>query len=185
MLTNRPVLVPETSVIRIVSPGEDESVYPHHRRPGWRAAQQDECVLCRSSDYALHLIRPPRMLFFDVLRAEAEVGGAMKRSRSPPGSSSAWWPASRWALLAPDVARQLAPISNIFLRLIKSIIAPLLFGTLVYGIAGGGDLKRMGRIGAEGHHLFRGRHHRRAVPRPGGGEPGPARRRHEARADRG
>ena len=32
--------------------------------------------------------------------------------------------------------RQLAPVSNIFLRLIKSIIAPLLFGTLVYGIAG-------------------------------------------------
>ena len=48
---------------------------------------------------------------------------------------------------APGLARQLAPISNIFLRLIRSIIAPLLFGTLVYGIAGGGDLKRMGRIG--------------------------------------
>ena len=49
--------------------------------------------------------------------------------------------------LAPGVAGKLAPVSNIFLRLIKSIIAPLLFGTLVYGIAGGGDLKRMGRIG--------------------------------------
>ena len=49
--------------------------------------------------------------------------------------------------MAPDVARQLTPVSNVFLRLIKSIIAPLLFGTLVHGIAGGGDLKRMGRIG--------------------------------------
>jgi proton glutamate symport protein len=49
--------------------------------------------------------------------------------------------------LAPGVARELAPISAIFLRLIRSIIAPLIFGTLVYGIAGGGDLKRMGRIG--------------------------------------
>jgi proton glutamate symport protein len=48
---------------------------------------------------------------------------------------------------APNVAKQLAPISNVFLRLIRSIIAPLLFGTLVYGVAGGGDLKRMGRIG--------------------------------------
>jgi proton glutamate symport protein len=48
---------------------------------------------------------------------------------------------------APGVARQLAPLSNVFLRLIRSIIAPLLFGTLVYGMAGGGDLKRMGRIG--------------------------------------
>jgi len=48
---------------------------------------------------------------------------------------------------APGVARQLGPVSAIFLRLIRSIIAPLIFGTLVYGIAGGGDLKRMGRIG--------------------------------------
>jgi proton glutamate symport protein len=48
---------------------------------------------------------------------------------------------------APGVARQLGPISAVFLRLIRSIIAPLIFGTLVYGIAGGGDLKRMGRIG--------------------------------------
>jgi proton glutamate symport protein len=50
-------------------------------------------------------------------------------------------------IVAPDVARKLGPISTIFLRLIRSIIAPLIFGTLVYGIAGGGDLKRMGRIG--------------------------------------
>ena len=49
--------------------------------------------------------------------------------------------------LAPGVARQLSPISAVFLRLIRSIIAPLIFGTLVYGIAGGGDMRRMGRIG--------------------------------------
>jgi proton glutamate symport protein len=48
---------------------------------------------------------------------------------------------------APGLAGRLSPISNIFLRLISSIIAPLIFGTLVYGIAGSGDLKRMGRIG--------------------------------------
>lgn len=50
---------------------------------------------------------------------------------------------------APEFAKGLAPISNIFLRLIKSIIAPLLFGTLVYGIAGSGSVKQMGRIGAK------------------------------------
>jgi proton glutamate symport protein len=50
-------------------------------------------------------------------------------------------------LAAPEVGRQLAPVSDVFLRLIKSIIAPLLFGTLVYGIAGTGDVKSMGRIG--------------------------------------
>ena len=47
----------------------------------------------------------------------------------------------------PGVARQAGPAANVFLRLIRSIIAPLIFGTLVFGIAGGGDLKRMGRIG--------------------------------------
>jgi proton glutamate symport protein len=48
---------------------------------------------------------------------------------------------------APGVAVHLAIVSDIFLRLIKSIIAPLLFGTLVYGIAGAGSIKQMGRIG--------------------------------------
>ncbi|MDQ6708864.1 MAG: cation:dicarboxylase symporter family transporter, partial [Acidobacteriota bacterium] len=50
-------------------------------------------------------------------------------------------------ILAPAFAVQLAPVSNIFLRLIRSIIAPLIFGTLVYGIAGAGDIRQMGRIG--------------------------------------
>jgi proton glutamate symport protein len=50
---------------------------------------------------------------------------------------------------APGVAKQLGPVSNVFLRLIRSIIAPLIFGTLVGGIAGSGDLKQMGRIGAK------------------------------------
>jgi proton glutamate symport protein len=50
-------------------------------------------------------------------------------------------------VVAPGLAQRAAPVSAVFLRLIRSIIAPLLFGTLVYGIAGGGDLKRMGRIG--------------------------------------
>lgn len=49
----------------------------------------------------------------------------------------------------PGFAKQLGPVSNVFLRLIRSIIAPLLFGTLVVGIAGGGDMKRMGRIGGK------------------------------------
>ncbi len=48
--------------------------------------------------------------------------------------------------LFPEFARNLAPISNIFLRLIRSIVGPLLFGTLVSGIASAGELKTMGRI---------------------------------------
>jgi proton glutamate symport protein len=49
----------------------------------------------------------------------------------------------------PETARNLTPAANIFLRLIRSIIAPLLFGTLVYGIAGSGSAKAMGRIGVK------------------------------------
>ena len=48
---------------------------------------------------------------------------------------------------APGFAKQLGPVSNVFLRLIRSIVAPLLFATLVSGLAGGGELKHMGRIG--------------------------------------
>lgn len=44
-------------------------------------------------------------------------------------------------------AEWMSAMANVFLRLIKSIIAPLIFGTLVYGIAGTGSVKTMGRIG--------------------------------------
>src|SRR4051794_26727983 len=54
----------------------------------------------------------------------------------------------------PEFAKHLAPISNIFLRLIKSIVGPLLFGTLVYGIASAGELKTMGRIGLKAITYF-------------------------------
>jgi proton glutamate symport protein len=52
-------------------------------------------------------------------------------------------------MIAPQFARELGIVSTVFLRLIRSIIAPLLFATLVVGIAGGGDLKHMGRIGGK------------------------------------
>ena len=47
----------------------------------------------------------------------------------------------------PTFAVSLSPISTVFLRMIKSIIVPLIFGTLVVGIAGhGDDMKRVGRL---------------------------------------
>lgn len=51
--------------------------------------------------------------------------------------------------LMPGPAKELAVLGTIFLRLIKSIIAPLIFGTLVSGIAGTGNVKTMGRIGGK------------------------------------
>ena len=46
-----------------------------------------------------------------------------------------------------DLIPVFQPLSNIFLRMIKSIVVPLLFGSLVVGIAGhGDDMKRIGRL---------------------------------------
>ncbi len=47
----------------------------------------------------------------------------------------------------PQAGRELKILSDIFLKLIKTIIAPLLFATLVSGIAGHGNLKQVGRLG--------------------------------------
>jgi len=49
----------------------------------------------------------------------------------------------------PETAVKLQLLSKIFLKLIKTIIAPLLFSTLVVGIAGHSDLKQVGRLGVK------------------------------------
>jgi Na+/H+-dicarboxylate symporter len=49
----------------------------------------------------------------------------------------------------PNAATNLRVLSLIFLQLIKTIIAPLLFATLVSGIAGHADLKKVGRMGVK------------------------------------
>src|SRR5437667_10598290 len=51
--------------------------------------------------------------------------------------------------LSPKWGNNIYFLRDIFLNLIKSIIAPLIFSTLVVGIAGGGDLKKVGRMGVK------------------------------------
>jgi proton glutamate symport protein len=51
--------------------------------------------------------------------------------------------------LSPDWGNKIYFLRDIFLNMIKAIIAPLVFSTLVVGIAGGGDLKKVGRMGAK------------------------------------
>ncbi|PWU06059.1 MAG: NAD(+) kinase [Terriglobia bacterium] len=74
MLTNRPVLVPETSVVRVISHGPDNSVFLTIDGQIGTPMQDGDTIVCRSSDYSLHLIRPPRMMFFDVLRQKLKWG---------------------------------------------------------------------------------------------------------------
>ena len=50
---------------------------------------------------------------------------------------------------APRFAVELRVFSDVFLRLIKTIVAPLILATLVTGIAGHGDLKGVGRMGVK------------------------------------
>ncbi len=81
---------------------------------------------------------------------DSGLADSRTRSRFPPlttqiliglilGILVGWlWPA--WGVA-------IKPVADVFLRMIKMIIAPLLFATLVVGIAGTGDLKAMGRIG--------------------------------------
>src|SRR5690606_30180363 len=46
----------------------------------------------------------------------------------------------------PGIAMSLHPLSQGFIRLVKTIVGPILFATLVYGIAGHSDLKQVGRM---------------------------------------
>jgi NAD+ kinase len=74
MLTNRPVLVPETSVIQVISYGPDESVYLTIDGQVGGPLREGDAVVCRSSHASLLLVRPPRMMFFDVLRQKLKWG---------------------------------------------------------------------------------------------------------------
>ncbi|MFA7687431.1 MAG: cation:dicarboxylase symporter family transporter [Moheibacter sp.] len=46
----------------------------------------------------------------------------------------------------PNLAMSLQPLSSGFIRLVKTIVGPIIFATLVFGIAGHSDLKQVGRM---------------------------------------
>ncbi len=50
-------------------------------------------------------------------------------------------------MAAPDFAISLKILSDAFLKLIAMIVAPIVFCVVVHGIAGAGDLKKVGRVG--------------------------------------
>jgi len=50
-------------------------------------------------------------------------------------------------VLLPSFATNLEPLSVIFIRLVKTIVVPIIFASLVVGIAGHGDIKAVGRMG--------------------------------------
>ncbi len=62
----------------------------------------------------------------------------------------------------PEFAVKLKPLGDGFIKLIKMIIPVLVFCVVVHGIAGAGDLKRVGRVGVKALIYFEVRDHHRA-----------------------
>ena len=56
--------------------------------------------------------------------------------------------------VAPSAAAPLGLLGDIFLRLIQSVVAPLMFASLVVGVARAGSGKTMGRVGGKALLLF-------------------------------
>src|SRR5215468_6701522 len=52
-------------------------------------------------------------------------------------------------VLYPSFAQQLKPLGDGFIKLIKVLIAPIVFCVVVHGIAGAGSLKKVGRVGVK------------------------------------
>ena len=73
MLTNRPVIVPDTGTIRIVNHG-DAGIYLTVDGQVGEPLKAGDQVLCHASPNAIQLIRPPKLLFFDVLREKLKWG---------------------------------------------------------------------------------------------------------------
>ena len=73
MLTNRPVIVPDASVILVLNHGEEGTYLTIDGQVGGPLSKGDR-IVCRSSAKTIQLIRPPKMLFFDVLREKLKWG---------------------------------------------------------------------------------------------------------------
>ncbi len=58
--------------------------------------------------------------------------------------------------LAPSWAEAMKPLGDGFIRLVKMLIAPIIFCTVATGIAGAGDLRRVGRVGLKALLYFEG-----------------------------
>ena len=56
---------------------------------------------------------------------------------------------SLFGVIAPATAVQLKPVADGFIALVRMLIAPIIFFTIVLGIAGAGDLKKVGRVGVK------------------------------------
>src|SRR5579884_4241312 len=73
-LTNRPVIVPDTSVVQMINHAEHGVAYLTIDGQVGRPLGHGERVVCQRSERSVFLVRPPKMLFFDVLRQKLKWG---------------------------------------------------------------------------------------------------------------
>ena len=74
MLTNRPVLVPDNMVVRIICRASDQEAFLTVDGQVGEPLLHEDHIVCRSSEHCVHLVRPPKMYFFDVLRQKLKWG---------------------------------------------------------------------------------------------------------------
>lgn len=74
MLTNRPVIVPDTSIIEIICNDPDDVAFLTIDGQVGEHLKKGDRVYCRRSENSISLIRPPSQLFFDVLRTKLKWG---------------------------------------------------------------------------------------------------------------
>jgi aerobic C4-dicarboxylate transport protein len=57
-------------------------------------------------------------------------------------------------ILAPDTAKAMKPLGDTFVNLVKMVVGPIVFLTIVLGIANMADLKKVGRVGGKAFLYF-------------------------------
>src|SRR5882672_3830899 len=90
---------------------------------------------------------------------EAVMEGSARQAASPPRRHRPWYTVLYIQVLIaiaagiaighfyPTLGKELKPLGDAFISLIKMMIAPVIFCTVVHGIASMSDLKRVGRVG--------------------------------------
>jgi len=73
-LTNRPVIVPDSAVIQVISHAADDHAYLNADGKIGEHLKRGDRLVMRRSAHTLNLIRPPRLLYFDVLRQKLKWG---------------------------------------------------------------------------------------------------------------
>ena len=74
MLTNRPVIVPDSSEIRMLNLAADGNAYLTVDGQVGEPLRKSDLVVCQRSERSISLIRPPKLLYFDVLRQKLKWG---------------------------------------------------------------------------------------------------------------